>query len=137
MRSSIKKLLFILVSVVVITLFSCNPDDDKDVDQRDKFIGAWTCTETSHKNPAPIDFSVHITKNELTTNEILLSNFYLLGNEEKITIRVDYSNLSIAQQTVCDMTVHGSGAYNQGKVNLVYYVNDGADIDTVNAVLSK
>ena len=136
MKSSNKFiLLFLLVALFAIA--SCKPDENKDVDQRDKLIGTWSCTETSSKNHNPITFSIGITKNELTTNEISLSNFYLLGFDQKARSIVDYSNLSIPQQVVCNLNVHGSGAYAQSKINLVYYVNDNADIDTVNAVLSK
>ena len=136
MNSSLKiKLSFLIIALFAIA--SCKPDDNKDVDQRDKFIGSWNCTETSSKNHNSITFSVAISKNELTTNEIYLSNFYLLGSDQKARSTVDYSNLSIPQQVVCNLNVHGSGAYTQSKVNLLYYVNDNADIDTVNAILSK
>ncbi len=129
------KVLFLLIALFAIA--SCKPDENKDVDQRDKFIGTWNCTETSSKNHNSITFSVVISKNELTTNEVSLANFYLLGADQKARSTVDYSNISIPQQVVCNLNVHGSGAYTQSKVNLLYYVNDNADIDTVNAILSK
>jgi len=136
MNSSFKfRLIFLFITLFALN--ACKPDDNKDVDQRDKFVGTWNCTETSSKNHNSITFSVSIAKNELTTNEISLSNFYLLGFDQKARSIVDYSNLSIPQQVVCNLNIHGSGAYLQSKVNLIYYVNDNADIDTVNAILSK
>ena len=129
------KLFFLLIALFAIA--SCKPDDNKDVDQRDKFAGTWNCAETSSKNHNTINFSVSISKNELTTNEISLTNFYDLGADQKARLTVDYSNLSIPQQVICNLNIHGSGAFTQSKINLLYYVNDNADIDTVNAVLSK
>jgi len=131
------KISLIFLFSLLVLLIACDPDDDENIDQRDKYLGAWNCTETSSQNPNPITFQVSISKDELTENEIKLSNFYHLGFEEKTRIIVDFSDLSIPQQTVCNLTVTGSGAYTQNKVNLIYYVNDGADIDTVNALLAK
>ena len=129
------KLFFLFVAILAIS--SCNPDENAVVDQRDKFLGTWNCTETSSQNPTAITFSVSIAKNELTENEISLSNFYHLGFDQKSNIAVSYSDLSIPSQVVCNLNVNGSGAYTQSKINMIYYVNDGADIDTVNALLSK
>jgi len=134
---SFSKFSLVFLFSLLFFITACDPDDDKDIDQRDKFLGAWNCTETSSQNPNPITFQVSISKDELTENEINLSNFYHLGFEEKTRILVNFSDLSIPQQLVCNLTVSGSGAYSQSKVNLIYYVNDGADIDTVNALLAK
>lgn len=137
MKAFFKSVKYFTLIIMVAFVAACNPDDDKDVDQREKFLGSWTCTETSSQNPNPINFSVSFSKNELTENEMSLNNFYHLGFEEKTTVIVNFSNVSIPEQVVCNLNVSGSGAYNNSKVNLVYYVNDGADIDTVNAVLNR
>lgn len=137
MKQFFKSVKLLAAVAAIAFVASCNPDDDKDVDQREKFLGSWTCTETSSQNPNPINFSVSISKNELTENEMYLNNFYHLGAEEKTTVVVNFSNISIPEQVVCNLNVSGSGAYNNSKVNMVYYVNDGADIDTVNAVLNR
>lgn len=125
------------ISLFLMGLAACNPDENENADQREKFIGTWNCTETSSQNPNPITFSVTITKDELTENEIMLANFYHLGEDQKSRLVVNYSQLSMPQQTVCNLNVSGTGAYTQDKVNMTYYVNDGADIDTVNALLAK
>ena len=137
MKKSFFKLGLFFLGLFLLTIPSCKPDNNDVVDQRDKFIGTWNCAETSSQNPNVINFSVTVAKDELTENEILLDNFYHLGVDQKSRLLVDYSNLSMPQQTICNLNVNGSGAFTNSKVNLIYYVNDGADIDTVNALLSK
>jgi len=137
MKNSLFKLGLFLLGLFLLAMPSCKPDNNEDADQRDKFIGTWNCAETSSQNPNTINFSVSITKDDLTQNEILLDNFYHLGSDQKSRMIVDYSNVSMPQQTICNLNVNGSGAYTNSNISLVYYVNDGADIDTVNALLTK
>lgn len=135
-NSKIKIGLFFSI-LILFSMAACNPDENEDIDQRDKFIGTWNCAETSTENSNTINFSVTISKDSLTENEIFMANFYLLGFDQKSRLIVNYSNLTFPQQVVCNKNVSGSGTYSNNKVNLTYYVNDNADIDTVNAVLSK
>jgi len=131
------KLFFLLAVFIIVSFSQCIPEDDDSIDQRDKFLGNWNCTETASQNPNPITFTVNITKDELTENDIYISNFYHLGFDEKTKVLVNYNSLNVPSQVVCGMSINGSGTYSQNKINMLYYVNDGADIDTVNAVFSR
>lgn len=126
-----------MFTLISLTMATCNPDDGEDVDTRDKYVGQWNCTETATQHPVPITFSVDITKDALTTDEIYISNFYHLGFDEKAKGLVNFNSLNLPTQTVCNITFFGDGTYSQNKVNMTYYANDGADIDTVTAVFSK
>jgi len=128
---------FLLLFFVVVLITQCNPDDDELLDARDKFTGNWNCTETATQNPNPITFSINITKDELTENEVNIFNIYHLGMDEKARALVNVNNINIPSQIVCNMTIQGSGSYSQNKITILYYVNDGADIDTVNAVFNR
>lgn len=131
------KLLLLAAAYVLLTMAQCNPDDGIDIDPRDKYIGDWSCTETSTQNPNPMTFNVNIVKEPLTENEIFVHNFYHLGFNEKALLLVNGTNLNIPVQTVCGLIFNGEGGFAQNKINLTYTVNDGADIDTVSAVLSR
>ena len=138
MEKFIKKLLFVS-SLIVLTFYACNPDEEEPfVDPRDNYVGTWLAEETSILYPT-ITFLVHITLNPSNSTEILISNFYHLGNadEDKVSAIATKSSLTIQSQSVCNLTIYGSGSLSGNTINLTYYVNDGADIDEVAAVYTK
>ncbi len=132
----IKKLTAIAI-LVLFTLTQCVPDDNDDMDLRDRLIGDWTCTETATLNPNPMTFTVNITKDMLTTDEIYIHNFYHLGFNEKAKAVVSANSINLPSQIVCDLKIEGAGTYSQNRINMNYIVNDGADIDTVSAVFTR
>ena len=138
MEKFIKKLLFVS-SLIVLTFYACNPDEEEPfVDPRDNYVGTWLAEETSILYPT-ITFLVHITLNPSNSTEILISNFYHLGNadEDKVSAIATKSSLTIESQPVCNLTIYGSGSLSGNTINLTYYVNDGADIDEVAAVYTR
>ena len=139
MEKFIKKLLFASV-IIVLTFYACNPDEEEPfVDPRDNYVGSWLAEETSTLYPNPITFTVNITLNPSNSTEVLISNFYHLGNadEDKVSAKATKSSLTIQSQSVCNLTIYGSGSLSGNTINLTYYVNDGADIDEVAAVYTK
>ncbi len=134
---------FIIITLISI-FFSCNPDDTNDnpqptEDPRDKFVGNWTCSETSSQNGQINPFYVTITLDPSNSSQILLANFYQIGTSQKVYGVVASSNATVPNQTVSGLSIRGSGniANNNTKINWNYIVDPGGDPDTCTAVFSK
>jgi hypothetical protein len=131
------RLTFILATLISI-LYSCNPDDNSDqptADPRDKFVGSWLCNETSTQN-GNSSYTATISLNSGNSSQIYINNFY---GSLKVYGVVANLNVTLPQQTVNSFTIHGSGTMgsNNTKINMNYWVDTGADIDTCTAVYSK
>lgn len=128
------------LATLVSILFSCNPDDNPNdtADARDKFVGNWTCSEHSAQN-GNSTFTIGISLNPGNSSQIYIANLYALGTSKQVYAVVAGDNATIPQQNIGSYTASGSGnIYNSDtKINLDYYMNDGADIDTCTAVLTK
>ena len=135
------KLLILFVAGIILLQTACVPDetDDPVTDDRDYFIGNWMAEETSTLFPDPITFTVKITADPNDESQVLLSNFYHLGSAaaDRVKAQVGSSTITIPQQTVCDVVINGTGILSGKKINLNYFVNDGAEVDQVTAVYSK
>ena len=77
-----KKFLFSLVGLIIISVVfnSCAPEDNNSspspVDQKQKWIGNWTCQETAGMNPAT--YTIHII-DSVGTDYVLIENLYSSG----------------------------------------------------------
>ena len=136
-------LLTLIIFISTISIISCNKDNTDSGpqpidDPRDKFVGNWTCTEVSQLYPTQTPFTVGISLSTSNSTQILISNFYHFGTSEYATGVVLDNSVTLPQQTVCNMSVHGSGTLETPtKITWKYYVNDAADIDTVSATYVK
>ncbi len=136
--------LFILASLTGF-LVSCNPNDNNpndNTDARDKFVGNWTCGETSSQSKGKgfSSFTVAITLNSVNSSQIYLSNFYGMGNSQKVYAVVAGDNANIPDQSAGGFpSIKGSGSITSSntKIDWNYYVSDGADIDSCTAVFTK
>ncbi len=115
------------LSLLFIVFASCQVDKstiDPTADDRDKYVGNWTCVE----NPAAkVSFSITITKNTANSSEIFISNFNLLGVDVKPYATVSSTTLTIPTQLVCSNTtrIYGNGILvNDAKITLQYTVID-------------
>lgn len=138
--SKISFLFLLLTASTALMYWGCEPEEPNDpTDIIDQYTGTWISHETSTQFPDPITFSVEITKDPVSSNGVLISNFYHLGYaaSDRVKATVTRTTITIPVQTVCNMTINGTGTYSGNKINLLYYVNDGADIDEVTAVYSK
>jgi len=132
----------ILVTLIVVGFYSCKPDSNNDpqpsVDPRDKFIGTWTCHETSHIHGTSA-YPVTISYDPSNTSYVLLANFYMLSDTIKIQGLVTNSTITISNQTTsCNCTFNGSGTLtNSTTMNWNYTATDIADIDTCTATYNK
>jgi hypothetical protein len=138
-----KKFSLYTVTLVLISVFvfSCAPEEDGNdnapIDQKQKWIGNWTCQETAGMNPAT--YTIHII-DSVGTNYVLIENLYSSGFSTRAKGLINATNLTIANQPL------GSGGYsvdgngnmaNNTTVNMNFNVNDGSSVDNVVATLTK
>ncbi len=127
---------FTLVLASLLIIPACIPDDDPiDDDPREKFLGVWTCTESTS-----VSYTVTISKDPSNSTQILMNNFHHLGVDEDVFALVAGKSLQIIQQTVCQgsMQISGDGIMEtDNRIRFQYYENDFADIDTIQAVFTK
>jgi hypothetical protein len=138
-----KKFLMPLVGVLVITIafFSCAPEEEdtspSPVDQKQKWIGNWTCQETAGMNPAT--YTIHII-DSVGTNYVLIENLYSSGFSTRVKGLINATTMTIANQALGSggYTVDGNGTLaNNTTINLTFNVNDGSSIDNVVATVTK
>lgn len=125
--------------IFTLVLFSCtdetdpfNPQDDRDV-----FIGTWNVDETCNRIP----YQVTITKDPTNSSQVIITNFWLIGPNEKAPYAIAAgSNIVIPEQNIYNdekTIVKGSGVLNKKIIEWEYTVNDGADLYTCTAIYEK
>jgi hypothetical protein len=84
-------------------------------------------------------YDVSIARNPSNSTEILISNFYMQGWNERARALVTGNSLTILEQAICDgsILIKGSGQFSGGRITLTYTANDGADLDHVSATYSR
>lgn len=131
---------FFRFSIIIsaLFLFSCEPDtpDEEPEISRDKFIGIWTCVESSQ-----LTYDVDIRKSPNDSDEIYLYHFHFLGEDDYARGEVAGYSLTLPQQTMCSGTRTISGnalmSSNKRSISFNYIVESDFSIDTINATYSK
>ena len=135
----------IIIFVFLFTVFftSCNPDDDDNnnsyTDPREKFVGNWKCIENSNLYGQQT-YNVTISLNSQNSTEILIANIYHLGYDQVARAITSNNYVTIPLQPICNNTntIKGSGTFSgNNQIQLKYYVDDGADIDTCSATYTR
>lgn len=122
---------------LAIFISSCADEEPTPTDDRDKFVGAFTCQESSSANGSST-FTIHVNKSASVSTEIEIENFYNLGFQNKAIAGVSASSFNIASQLYSGNTINGSGTSTGSTTfNMTYYVNDGSSIDTCTATCTK
>lgn len=129
------------IVAIAISLFSCTEDDlfNEDADSRDEFVGNWLASESSDLLGSRV-YEVDINKDSDFGSRINILNFYKLGVTDSVyaTVSAIESNtITIPNQIVNNNGIRGTGTLNGNEINLVYYVDDGNDIDTVNTTYTR
>lgn len=115
---------------------SCAEEDDAAdplTDDREKFLGGWTCKETI--SGSTMTFTIFITSFG-ESDSVRISNFSNYGNTAVALGLVSGSSLTIPSQEIgiTNIPVQGTGTYsNQGgneKINLIY-TTDGQSATAV------
>lgn len=139
-----KPLLYLFVAVVSVMgiLSACEPDNNDDdddipvVDARLKYQGVWNCTESS-----TMSYTVNIAVDTVNSTQIKLFNFHNLGFEEFSFGIVSNNTITFPSQTMClgTRTVEGTATMqsNNATIDFYYTVNDGVNLDTIQAVYTK
>ena len=133
---------FLAVFLFFAAFYACQPDKPDDPvaeDPRDKFEGNWVCQENCTSDSTHTTFSVSISSNSSTENEVLIYNFSLLGTGYSARGIVSDFNLTLPSQVVSSNTINGNGTMNSSKnqINLTYSINDGAATFNYTATYTK
>ena len=132
--------LTILSVGVFILLTSCAKEDDVQPmgntgsGPNASFLGNWYVEEVS-KLYGPATYNIYIADSS-DNNFVLIS--YLYGYKTKITATTSNSSNHIPSQVIEANAVSGNGTLvNNSRIQLIYYVDNGFEKDTINAVLTK
>jgi hypothetical protein len=134
-------LMVLAIAVSSFFITSCEPDDpdNPDISERTKFVGYWTCVESSQ-----LTYTVRVVESPDQANEVFLINFHNLDNgtenEKAIGIVAGYS-ITVTEQLMCsgDYTVKGSGLMSSNKrsISFQYTSFTGGVTDTISATYTK
>lgn len=134
------RLLLLMPLVCLFLLQACIDEmgDDPFADPVLKFLGEWKAEESTTIY-GQAHYKVTITRNPSNFSEVLISNFYLQGDDIKARALVTGNVLTIMRQKICDDTIeiNGTGTYIQGRIQLQYTAHTGADLDQVTAVYTR
>lgn len=113
--------------------------DDPFADPVEKYLGNWKASESSTLYGPGYVYDVSITRNPSNSNEILISNFYMQGWNEKARALVTGNSITILEQAICDgsILIKGNGQFSGGRITLTYTADDGADLDNVSATYTR
>lgn len=130
--------IFLIAVMSATIMVACQPDEDDDepTDPREDYQGVWLCSEVGGQS-----YTVNISLDTSTQSQIKLFNFHHQGFEEKVNAVVAGTSLTINPQTMCmgTLTVEGTATMQSNKttMNFYYTVNNGVDLDTIQAVYTK
>ena len=135
-----------LATAFICILFAGFKKDEEDpapstpADPKLGFIGDWTCTEVSRRDPPAQPFQVHVINS--TADTVLIENIYALGFQNKAKAIIYGDSIKIApdgQQVGSVFVLDGKGKMvNSNKFIMTYVIDDGNTIkDTVDATFVK
>lgn len=126
--------------VLTFTLVSCQPDDPEPTptDDRDKFVGAWTCPENSSQN-GNSTFTIHINKSTSNSAQIEIENFYNASFSNRATATVSGNTFSASGQPYAGFTITSLSGNSTGASTLTmnYIIQNGSIYDTCSANCTK
>jgi hypothetical protein len=124
--------LIIFVVIVAVNFISCTKEEEESTPIDETTItGEWKCNDSESENGLydAQSFTIDISKN---TTIYTIANFGNLGINAEVSAAVSGSNITVSEQTVDDISVHGSGTFtnNNKTVNFTYYL-DNEKIESV------
>lgn len=130
-----------IVFAFIMMLVACDPVDQgtEDVITTADLAGNWTCYEKSDLN-GNSTFPVKLFVDSTRSGGMRIDNLYHSGVGQTVDITVSGRTIYIPNQEFCDnlFSVNGDGSIiSDNKIDLIFYVNTGPDLDTVNATLSR
>jgi hypothetical protein len=126
------KFRFALLIGTAALFTACELDSDTTND-RENFIGAWTCTEYEG-DFAPQTYNVEVTADGLGEG-VRIWGLYNLGSSTSLTGTVSGNTIYIDNQTVSGITFSGFGNINAGfdRVEVSFTADDAGVADNVKA----
>lgn len=123
--------LFLLFSTTA--LFTACVEDTDIVNDRENFIGAWTCTEYEG-DFAPQTYNVEVTASGLSEG-VLIWGLYNQGGSVSLSGSVSGSTIYIDNQTVNGITYSGFGTINAAlnRVEVSFTADDSGVSDNIKA----
>ncbi len=129
----------LLLPIILLTSFFACEKEPLETDVRDKLIGNWNVVENEANNPLPISsrqmndaYIVSISKSAVYQSDILIKNFFQLGQDFEVTAEIDQDNIRITETTINDVTLRGSGTISKNKkqIEWSYWVDMGDGEET-------
>lgn len=131
-----RNIITVLTIGTTVFLASCADEDDPSGtgDNRDKYLGSWVCNESIQGGPSST-YSITITKDVTSSNQVKAEGFYGLGAGVFTFIFIDGNNMTIQNQSVSGYTLSGSGTYSNNTFSVNFSSDDGQAVEqvTVNA----
>lgn len=127
----------LLITVVLLVVISSCKQDEPDVviDARDVFVGTWN---VSDQQVTKQNYQVYVYKDENNSVKIWMKNFH--GTSDTAFAYIEEKNITISNQTLSSshLVASGSGLMTgTTKIDIEYFVNDGAQQDTIIARYTK
>lgn len=140
MKSKVKHLIRRSAQITGLAVFlfltSCETDVI-DVDDRQQWLGSWTCSETSG-DFAPQSYTINIYEG-IEIDEVEVSGLYNQGSSFTLYANVYNNDLIIPNQTVDGFTVAGTFEINSSgnSASVDFIINDGTGADNVIGSLQR
>lgn len=126
---------FLSVFAALALLSSCAPDEGLEIDDRDKFIGTWTCNDNGSSSGAS---TYTVTVERVGDNDsVRLKNFYNLLPSNTVIGKVSGSSISLPLQVTDGININGSGTFSNSGFSISYKAVDGSTIDNGTAIYTK
>ena len=131
------KISFLIAIISFAASCTKTNDEDVDIDDRDKLIGTWNCSETQGDGDLT-NFTVTISKHT-NSSQVILNNFYHSGTDVNVYAVVAGSTITFPKQVVCEGTdiETGTGTYSNNKINFTYKIKIEPNYDNCTAVFTK
>jgi hypothetical protein len=115
----------ILISILLITIFSCTKEEENDITQTNSFIGYWNCHDNESENGvyAERNYLVEISLND---SNYTISNYASLGIDYSAYYNINSANFNVELQEVNGFQTYGMGTFSSDNKTAVfsYYLDD-------------
>ncbi len=128
--------IFTTLSIIAISCAKEEGDDNVVTLARDKFIGTWHMNSHGTLSGSQTWDLIIEPATAFGTEQVIMKNFDLTGNDKTVYATVNGSNLEIPGTVVGAVTVEGTGNLSNNILTLDYTSTD-SQTDSVHATGSK
>lgn len=133
---------YILYFILCLYIASCAPDKKDDplqptnTDDRDKYVGTWTCNENS-QIAGQTSYNITIAKSTSNSGEIIINNFYQLNTSARATVNGNSFTIPYQQLGSVGFASGSGNLTGSSSINMTYYTDVASTKDTCTANCSK